>query len=104
MGIPITPAIDIWSLGCILSELDTRRVLFQANDELDLLNIIRLKIGEIPETMIENCRRKKDYFDHRNKLVRSKRTPINIFNLPTSQWDLKGEVINALDEDFMDFI
>jgi serine/threonine protein kinase len=74
MGIPITPAIDMWSLGCILSELDTRRVLFQAKDELELLTIIRLKIGDIPQEMINNCRRKKDYFDPNGKLFKSEHT------------------------------
>jgi hypothetical protein len=52
----------MWSLGCILSELDTRRVLFRACDELELLSMIRLKIGKIPEHMVQKSSR-KDYFD-----------------------------------------
>ena len=104
MGIPITPAIDMWSLGCILSELDTRRVLFQARDELELLTMIRLKIGDLPEEMVNICRRKKDYFDANGRLLKSEFTKPTTFCKPSGYHAIKGEVINALDEDFMDFI
>uniref|UniRef100_A0A8C6WUT7 Protein kinase domain-containing protein n=1 Tax=Neogobius melanostomus TaxID=47308 RepID=A0A8C6WUT7_9GOBI len=36
-----TPAIDVWSCGCILGELFTKRPIFQANQELAQLELIR---------------------------------------------------------------
>uniref|UniRef100_A0A3Q3VW90 Protein kinase domain-containing protein n=1 Tax=Mola mola TaxID=94237 RepID=A0A3Q3VW90_MOLML len=35
-----TPAIDVWSCGCILGELFTKRPIFQANQELAQLELI----------------------------------------------------------------
>eukprot|EP00755_Sulcionema_specki_P007374 Sspe_Gene.38090::Locus_18371_Transcript_1_1_Confidence_1.000_Length_1310::g.38090::m.38090 len=35
-----TPAVDIWSVGCIFAELMNRRVLFQGKDYLQQLNLI----------------------------------------------------------------
>uniref|UniRef100_A0A8C8ICC2 Protein kinase domain-containing protein n=1 Tax=Oncorhynchus tshawytscha TaxID=74940 RepID=A0A8C8ICC2_ONCTS len=36
-----TPAIDVWSCGCILGELFTKKPIFQANQELAQLELIR---------------------------------------------------------------
>lgn len=35
-----TPAIDVWSCGCILGELFTKKPIFQANQELAQLELI----------------------------------------------------------------
>ncbi|MGH0155088.1 UNVERIFIED_CONTAM: hypothetical protein FKN15_044357, partial [Acipenser sinensis] len=37
-----TPAIDVWSCGCILGELFTKKPVFQANQELAQLELIRV--------------------------------------------------------------
>ncbi|KAG2460533.1 CDK12 kinase, partial [Polypterus senegalus] len=37
-----TPAIDVWSCGCILGELFTKKPIFQANQELPQLELISL--------------------------------------------------------------
>jgi len=34
LGIPYTPAIDIWSLGCVLAELATGYPLFPGESEV----------------------------------------------------------------------
>ncbi|CAH8515096.1 unnamed protein product [Heterobilharzia americana] len=34
------PAVDIWSCGCILGEMFTRRPMFQANEEVEQLEVI----------------------------------------------------------------
>ncbi|XP_053553968.1 cyclin-dependent kinase 12 [Bombina bombina] len=40
-----TPAIDVWSCGCILGELFTKKPLFQANQELLQLDLISRLCG-----------------------------------------------------------
>ncbi|KAK6165691.1 hypothetical protein SNE40_022572 [Patella caerulea] len=39
------PAIDVWSLGCILGELFTRKPIFQANQEFPQLELISKTCG-----------------------------------------------------------
>uniref|UniRef100_A0A8C5CS85 Cyclin-dependent kinase 12 n=1 Tax=Gadus morhua TaxID=8049 RepID=A0A8C5CS85_GADMO len=41
------PAIDVWSCGCILGELFTKKPIFQANQELLQLELIRLIVDEV---------------------------------------------------------
>jgi len=36
LGIPYTPAIDVWSLGCVLSELATGYPLFPGENEVSV--------------------------------------------------------------------
>ncbi|XP_028290587.1 cyclin-dependent kinase 13 [Gouania willdenowi] len=40
-----TPAIDVWSCGCILGELFTKKPIFQANQELAQLELISRTCG-----------------------------------------------------------
>ncbi|XP_039595296.1 cyclin-dependent kinase 12 [Polypterus senegalus] len=40
-----TPAIDVWSCGCILGELFTKKPIFQANQELPQLELISRLCG-----------------------------------------------------------
>ncbi|CAL8070009.1 unnamed protein product [Calicophoron daubneyi] len=39
------PAVDIWSCGCILGEMFTRRPMFQANEEMEQLEVISRVCG-----------------------------------------------------------
>ena len=39
------PAIDVWSCGCILGELFTKKPLFQANEEFAQLMVISRMCG-----------------------------------------------------------
>lgn len=39
------PAIDVWSCGCILGELFTKKPLFQANEEFAQLLVISRMCG-----------------------------------------------------------
>lgn len=39
------PSIDIWSCGCILGELYTKRPIFQANSEINQLELISRTCG-----------------------------------------------------------
>jgi len=43
------PAVDIWSLGCILGELLQRQPLFPGQSELDTLDMIMTAMGDASE-------------------------------------------------------
>ncbi|GAQ88579.1 Putative serine/Threonine protein kinases [Klebsormidium nitens] len=45
---PLTPAIDMWSLGCIIAELALRRLLFAAQTPGQLLQQMTAALGGIP--------------------------------------------------------
>lgn len=89
MGLAYDHAVDMWSLGCILCELCTGRPIFPAQDENELLEFIKMRIGMPPLSMIQACSKKKKFFDSNNNLVRSKnsRLPYNLVckSLPISE-------------------
>ena len=53
LGIPYTPAIDIWSLGCILAELYTGYPLFPGESEPEQMNLIMEVIGIPPSDLLK---------------------------------------------------
>ncbi|CAG7724883.1 unnamed protein product, partial [Allacma fusca] len=52
LGIPYTTAIDIWSLGCVLTELSTGYPLFPGENEVEQLACIMETIGLPPDNVI----------------------------------------------------
>ena len=93
----------MWSFGCILAELVTGRPLFPAVDELELLELIRIRIGMPPEEMIKSGKKRKVFFNQQMKLITSKRS-----RLPAGLADRSDSIRQAMqsegDEDFVDFI
>lgn len=62
LGLPYGPKIDIWSLGCVLCELLTGRVLF-ANDSVQtMLARMQSLFGPFPQHMLDNGRDVSKYF------------------------------------------
>ena len=53
MGIPYTPAIDMWSTGCILYELYTGQPLFAGENEIEQLACIMEVKGVPPKSVIK---------------------------------------------------
>ncbi|OMJ66215.1 hypothetical protein SteCoe_37026 [Stentor coeruleus] len=64
LGIPYTMAIDIWSLGCVLTELYTGIPIFPGENEADMLYCMMEILGIPPENMINISTRKHLYFDN----------------------------------------
>jgi len=60
--------IDIWSLGCILSELWTGNVLFQNENIQGLLSRVIAIVGPFPEWMMKEGRLVSNFFT-REKLL-----------------------------------
>ncbi|OMJ77727.1 hypothetical protein SteCoe_22631 [Stentor coeruleus] len=60
--------IDIWSLGCILFELYKGVPIFQGMNEHDQLCKIVEIIGDIPEAIVQNSKRRTIFFNENGKL------------------------------------
>ena len=72
LGLPYNHAVDMWSFGCIIAELITGNPLFPAINEKELLEFYIIRIGWPPKEMIDNCRKKRQFFDANGKLIKSK--------------------------------
>lgn len=49
-----TPAVDIWSVGCIFAEFFNRKPIFPGKNTMDQLRMISTAIGKPPEDMVEH--------------------------------------------------
>lgn len=63
LGISYTPAIDMWSLGCIVAEFFTGYPLFIGESEHDQLLYIMELLGFPPENVLKSSTRAKLFFD-----------------------------------------
>jgi serine/threonine protein kinase len=62
LGLPYDHKIDLWSLGCILAELATGRVLFQNDSVATLLARLEGILGPLPRWMLHRGRYAHKYF------------------------------------------
>lgn len=53
LGLPYGRAIDMWSVGCILAELYTGRVLFRGKCERDQLALITQAVGAPEKSLVQ---------------------------------------------------
>jgi serine/threonine protein kinase len=63
VGLPYTSAIDMWSLGCIATELFLGLPLFPGSSEYNQLSRIVEMLGTPPNYMIEVGKNAHRYFD-----------------------------------------
>ena len=63
LGIPYTPCIDMWSLGCILAELYLGTPLFPGESEHEQILCIMEMMGLPPANILAASTRKKLFFD-----------------------------------------
>lgn len=63
LGIPYNTAIDMWSLGCILTELYTGMPLFPGESETEQMMLIMELLGVPPLDIIEQSTRRRVFFD-----------------------------------------
>lgn len=70
LGLKYNSAIDVWSLGCLLAELRTRKPLFPGVDEHDQLLRITSVLGEAPRKLVERSPRAKQFYDRNFRLRR----------------------------------
>uniref|UniRef100_A0A7S3D492 Protein kinase domain-containing protein n=1 Tax=Palpitomonas bilix TaxID=652834 RepID=A0A7S3D492_9EUKA len=62
LGLDYSPAIDIWSLACIIVELHTGEPLFGGRDEIDQMFRICEVLGTPPKSMLERSKKVKRFF------------------------------------------
>ena len=67
----------MWSFGCIIVEMLTGRPLFQARNELELLEMIKIRVGLPPKHMIERAKKKSQFFDAQGKLLHMINSRVN---------------------------
>ncbi|KAI8865556.1 hypothetical protein GQ42DRAFT_111116, partial [Ramicandelaber brevisporus] len=51
-----TKYIDIWSVGCILSELHNGMTLFGSQEDCEHLRLMEITIGDFPRSMVQASR------------------------------------------------
>ena len=54
LELPATPAIDVWSLGCVLAETYLGQPIFAGKDTINMLQLIELRLGDFPESLLSN--------------------------------------------------
>jgi dual specificity tyrosine-phosphorylation-regulated kinase 2/3/4 len=101
MGIPYTPAIDVWSYGCILIELYTGYPIFPGESEIDQMLRIMEVLGPPPASLLQIATRKKHFFDFDDKprLVPNSKGKVRI---PGTR-PLK-DLIDVHDSAFIDYV
>ena len=60
--LPFTPAIDMWSLGCIIVELYVGLPVFPGHSEYDQLGKILELLGPIPASILDNSRNTRKFY------------------------------------------
>jgi len=67
LGLPYDMGIDMWSFGCILSELYTGYPIFPGENEAEQMQCIMEILGPPPKKLIQASTRKKTFFDPKDK-------------------------------------
>ena len=100
LGMHYTEKIDIWSIGCILYEICTGRILFDPDKDKDFsrdfhhLFLIEEVCGKIPSEVIKRSPRRKEFFNKKNRLNCKKE--INKIDLESLINNNKKDNINEL--------
>lgn len=92
----LTTAIDVWSFGCIAFELYFGVPLFYGENNLNMLQLMQIRLDKFPAEVIRNSPCSKDYFDENGNvkgvenvkeriLFTSKKLLQIIFSKPTNQ-------------------
>ncbi|CAF2693770.1 unnamed protein product [Rotaria sp. Silwood2] len=98
LGVPYTPAIDMWSLGCILVELFTGYPIFPGENEQEQLSMIMEVVDVPPNHVLEQGTRKKLFFG----MPRTISTKTLKKRRPASR--PLGQILRTTDQNFIDFI
>ncbi|XP_029701395.1 homeodomain-interacting protein kinase 2-like [Takifugu rubripes] len=62
LGLPLTEAVDMWSLGCLAAKLHLGISLFDGDNEYDMMRSIVALLGQPPNRMLDAGINTKQYF------------------------------------------
>jgi dual specificity tyrosine-phosphorylation-regulated kinase 2/3/4 len=102
LGIPYTTAIDMWSFGCILTELFTGVPLFPGESEQEQLSLIMEVIGLPSRDILAQASRKSVFFDEQTNEPYLSRDSQGNLRIPSSK--PLDEVLMCQSDSFHDFI
>ncbi|XP_078171755.1 uncharacterized protein LOC144565792 isoform X2 [Carex rostrata] len=103
LGLSYDKKIDIWSLGCILSELCTGNVLFQNDSPATLLARVIGIIGQIDQGMLAKGRDTYKYFTKNHMLYERNQDTTRLEYLIPKKTSLNHRLAMA-DRGFIDFV
>mmetsp|Transcript_53459 Transcript_53459/g.68603 ORF Transcript_53459/g.68603 Transcript_53459/m.68603 type:complete len:552 (-) Transcript_53459:144-1799(-) len=93
-GCPFTVAMDMWSLGCILTELYTSRPLFDGHNLVTHIKDMMTLLGEPPRHMIDSLKPEKlrnqlfePYIDENTS--EDYRNMTSLWGIPSENWQCK---------------
>lgn len=79
LGQKYGPPMDIWSVGCILCELESGRPIFPGDDENEQIRLFLEVLGLPPRYLLYQCSRRKEFFhEDGTPIAYSKNKKINI--------------------------
>lgn len=103
MGIRYTPAIDMWSLGCILYELYVGYPLFAGEDEKEQMQAIMEVKGAPPRSMIVVATRRRVFFDDDYRPIQAPNSKGKMRHISSKKLSSLMQCENP-QSDFVDFI
>ncbi|KAK4765839.1 hypothetical protein SAY87_007481 [Trapa incisa] len=103
LGLPYNQKIDIWSLGCVLSELCTGNVLFQNDSLATLLARVIGIIGPIDQAMLARGKDSHKYFT-KNHMLYERNQEINRLEYLIPKRSSLRHRIPMGDQGFVDFV
>ena len=102
---PYGHPIDMWSFGCIITEMLTGRPLFSAIDEKELLELIRYRIGVPSERMLSKATKRSQFFDRNGLTIKSPKSRVPRGSLErTSTIRMTIESCKVYDDELVDFL
>jgi serine/threonine protein kinase len=84
LGLPYNEALDVWSVGCILYELYTGKILFPGNNNNEMLRLHQELKGPFPNRMVKKGQFRSKHFDDDFVFEQSKKDPITGIVRPLS--------------------
>ncbi|TNV86897.1 hypothetical protein FGO68_gene15768 [Halteria grandinella] len=101
LGIPYTPAIDMWSFGCIMAEFCIGYPLFPGEDEMEQFSMIMEFCGVPNQQVVTASQRRKKFFNDDGTPILAPNQK-NKVRKPASK-NLE-EVLDTDDRSFVDFV
>jgi hypothetical protein len=104
LGLPYTQKIDLWSLGAILAELYSGRVLFHNDSVQTMMARILAICGPVPPHMLRSGRYVNRFFTRQHRLFERNKTTGTMNYLQPRRCSLRHRLGQQADDLFVDFV